>query len=69
MRRDSIKENPWDAKCKPIQVGKIKCKHCGHTVLLNNQVKTVCSWCGYYVYKNDLEEFKDRLINELKGIK
>lgn len=39
---------------------KVTCK-CGHRVLMGTQVKTICSWCGNFVFKNENEEFKYRL--------
>lgn len=42
---------------------KYYCK-CGHHVIIypfEKKKKKICSWCGYYVYANKKEEFKDRL--------
>ncbi len=44
------------------------CK-CGHSIVFpisarNN--KTICSWCGNYIYKNDYEEFKENIKKVLK---
>lgn len=31
----------------------VKCE-CGHSILVTNKYKrTICSWCGKYVYAND----------------
>lgn len=54
---------------KSITDNSIKCKICGHTVLLNKKDKVICDWCGYYVYIDDKTEFKDRLISEIKKLK
>ena len=43
----------------------IKCKHCGHSVLFSRREKTICSWCGHWVFKDQKEEFKYRLENLL----
>lgn len=43
---------------------KYKCK-CGHTVVVVNKKKTLCTWCGCYVYKDKKEEFKERLKGAL----
>lgn len=41
---------------------KYACKHCGHKQLITNKMeKTVCDWCGKYIFKNGLDEFKYRL--------
>lgn len=45
---------------------KIKCK-CGHKLVIPVWVdKQVCSWCGYYVYRNKRLEFKEKLMKEMK---
>lgn len=44
------------------------CK-CGHSIIftpINKANKVPCSWCGNYIYKNDLEEFKDNIKKVLK---
>lgn len=49
---------------------KIKCKHCGHKVVVPVWVdKQLCSWCGNYVFRNKQLEFKEnvkRLMKEMK---
>lgn len=45
---------------------KVKCK-CGHVLIITNKDKVVCSHCGHYVYKNQKEEFKDRMRRVLNG--
>ena len=39
----------------------VKCEHCGHTNFLGSRDKIICSWCGYYVFKNKKIEFDFRL--------
>ena len=39
----------------------VKCEHCGHTVFLAREKYKICSWCGYYVFKNKKIEFNFRL--------
>ena len=39
----------------------VKCEHCGHTVFLGRLKYKICSWCGYYVFKNKKIEFDFRL--------
>lgn len=44
------------------------CK-CGHSIIFpatSKVDKTICSWCGRSIYKNDLAEFKNKLTNILK---
>ena len=55
--------------------GIAKYKHmcrCGHSVVIypfEKRIKKLCSWCGEYVYINEREEFKDKLMKLLGGIK
>nr|DAE91238.1 MAG TPA: alpha-aminoadipate carrier protein [Caudoviricetes sp.] len=45
---------------------------CGHSVVIypfEKRIKKLCSWCGEYVYINEREEFKDKLMKLLGGIK
>lgn len=47
----------------------IQCK-CGHKSVIPFWVdKVVCSWCGYYVYRNKKLEFKEKLSKKLKELK
>ena len=39
----------------------VKCKHCGHSVVIANADKCLCDNCGYYVFRNDKIEFMERL--------
>lgn len=41
------------------------CK-CGHTVIIMNTDKVLCSWCGNYVFKDDKTEFMYRMKENLK---
>lgn len=43
-----------------------KCK-CGHrSVIPKNVEKTVCSWCGNYVFKDKKTEFQYRMAQNIK---
>ena len=48
-----------------FQDNKITCK-CGHRVYVGNKEKIVCSWCGNYVYRDKLTEFKENLKKEMR---
>lgn len=45
---------------------KKKCKHCGHTMLLGNSEKKICTNCGFYVFRNSKIEFKYKLQAQMK---
>lgn len=45
---------------------KTKCKKCGCTKLLTDRnKKLICHNCGYYIFKDEKEEFKYRLKEQL----
>lgn len=47
---------------------KVYCK-CGHGTVfypMEHKEKKICSWCGYYVYKDKQTEFINRLNRLLK---
>ena len=47
----------------------VKCP-CGHSVIIAYPKKSViCTWCGNKVYKDDKEEFKDRLMKSMRRLK
>ena len=44
---------------------------CGHSIIFppkSKVNKTICSWCGHWIYKNNFEEFKERYIQKKKEI-
>lgn len=48
-----------------ITDNKVKCK-CGHSIFIPHYVnKTYCTWCHRTVYRNEKEEFKDKLQKQL----
>lgn len=47
---------------------RIICKNCGHTMnISNSRDKRICSHCGKYVFREEKDEFKYRLLNSYKG--
>ncbi len=42
------------------------CKKCGHTVLIANVDRIICSHCGHWVYKNDKIEFAYKMKEKMK---
>lgn len=46
---------------------KVKCKHCGHKVVIPVWVdKQLCTWCKYYVYRTPQIEFKEKMKQLIK---
>ena len=44
---------------------------CGHSIVFPQTAKvnkTICDWCGHWIYKNDYEEFKDKYQKKKKEI-
>lgn len=38
------------------------CENCGHSVTIPTYIdKTICDWCGSYVFRNEQIKFKFRL--------
>lgn len=61
----SIKE--YERMTDEYEKVKYQCKKCGHKSVIPHWIdKTVCSWCGNYVFKNDKDEFEYRLKEKLK---
>lgn len=44
----------------------VKCKKCGHTILVARKDRIICSYCGNWVYKNDKTEFEYKMKEKLK---
>lgn len=43
----------------------VTCKNCGHRLYIpTRQEREICSWCGKYVFRDEKEEFKYRLLEE-----
>jgi len=67
MKRTETKS--WKDESKifdSITKCRVKCK-CGHTTVLANKDRKICTWCGHYVYKTPRIEFKYKLKE--KGVK
>ena len=48
---------------------KTKCKYCGAKVFIIptfKRNKILCGCCGRFIYKNPLDEFKDKLKREIR---
>ena len=45
------------------------CSHCGHSICFQNQTKRlICNHCGYWVYNNKEDEFRDLLLEKKKRL-
>lgn len=44
----------------------VYCPHCGHTVLMINVDRTICTHCGYWVYKDAKTEFMYKMKENIK---
>ena len=56
-----------DKRLSEMNKYKVYCK-CGHSLVfypMEHRIKKICSWCGYYVYKDRKTEFNERLKNIL----
>ena len=43
----------------------LKCK-CGHSLVMSNAERTICNWCGSWVYRTPQIEFKYKLMKKIK---
>ena len=63
------KTQQWENDTKVLsamQKRRIKCKRCGCTRSVRAaDNKNVCRNCGYYIFRNDKEEFKYRMKERL----
>ena len=50
---------------EPIKLYKVKCV-CGHTISFLSNYKCICNHCGRMVYASKKNEFKDKLLKEIK---
>lgn len=67
MRNNYLTFKDIEKLCEEKTASRIKCK-CGHSVTIpNRKNKIICSWCKNYVFRDDKEEFKYRLLNSYKG--
>ena len=41
------------------------CK-CGHTVVIANVDRVICSWCGNYVFKDEKTEFRYKMMENIR---
>ncbi len=57
----------WQKSSDERDKVKIKCNHCGRKAIIPVWVdKQLCSWCGYYIYRNKKLEFLENM--KKKGI-
>ena len=56
-----LNDKEWKKLNDEYDKMKYICK-CGHRVIIHpNRKKTLCSWCGNYVFREKKDEFKYRL--------
>lgn len=44
-----------------LALHKVKCEHCGHTMVMIKVDRIICSHCGYWVYKDEKAKFKYKI--------
>lgn len=68
MRKDIYTKKEFQRLSEEYDKVKIKCKHCGRKLVIPVWVdKSLCNWCGNYVYRNKKMELLDNL--KKKGVK
>lgn len=43
----------------------IKCE-CGHSIVMSKADRTICSWCGKWVYRTKAIEFRYKMKEKMK---
>ena len=67
MKRTIERKNTSKEFEKFVDDTKVKCK-CSHSMFIRPTVKKIiCKHCGCWVYKNKIDEFKDKMQIQLKG--
>lgn len=62
-----IKEDSIQKLMNEMQKYKYQCKNCGRKVFIHKDLKKgICDWCGHVVYKRSKDEFKEKLLRELR---
>lgn len=61
----------YDDYCNTLAVSKYQCKNCGRKEIIKfNEDRKLCTWCGHYIYKNEILEnkynFKNIMTRKLK---
>ena len=60
-------DREYQKKSDELDKVKIKCSKCGHREVVPVWVdKQICSWCGYYIYRNKKLEFEEKLAKTMK---
>lgn len=55
------KKESWTDNLLPKYYIKKRCKHCGDIINFYHKKKFICKKCGYYIYYDEQEEFRDRM--------
>ena len=60
-------DKEFKRKSEVYSQNKYQCKHCGHKQLIPNFMeKNLCDWCGFWVFKNEKDEFLFRMKEKIK---
>lgn len=59
-------KNTSDKFIEKLADYKVKCKKCGHTMVLIDRAFAICDWCGTKVYRSKKDEFKDKIKKVIK---
>ena len=66
-RRNHMTTKELDKYDDEIQKHSYPCT-CGRKVMIRfDETKSLCTWCGKYVYKNKKDEFIDRMKGKVNG--
>lgn len=64
--KKALNDKEWKNLTDEYSKVTYKCK-CGHSVVIPHwKDKSICGWCGNYVFKNKKDEFDYKIKNILK---
>lgn len=69
MKDIYIPDKAMDKLLKSVGENTIYCKNCGHSVVIPKADRTICRWCGNWVYRTPQIEFKYKLMKKIKESK
>lgn len=65
MKKEKWKNND-NVFLNKLDKYKVRCKICGHVIIMVNRKSCICNWCGMKVYRSEKDEFEDKLKRVIK---
>lgn len=65
-KKKILKDDEFSRLTEELEKCKVKCKHCGHKIIIFKNNKALCDYCGYYVFKTPKDEFIYRMNERIR---